>query len=187
MNATPSTASRKHKRSEAETLTLDQIAQRINDAGAEYAQAIKDSLTQAVLIGKYATWAKERVAHGQFIPWMEANVKFSRGWIRLCVRAYEAHTMLMERHDGSEILARVTSVEGLARMRAALVRDDPDPLEPTVRGIIGRPVMSGMTPELRAMYDDIRRLTSAIKAGSDYPHAWRELQRIAQKSPKPSK
>jgi hypothetical protein len=85
-----------------------------NQLHAEILGAAKTTLEKALQIGAILTKQKRKLAHGEWMPWLKANVKFSQGTANNYMRVYthheqtkgasnlsEAYQLLPKRGDGS--------------------------------------------------------------------------------------
>src|SRR5262245_38957693 len=63
------------------------LAEKINAAHAACEQALKAGLSHALTAGKLLVEAKAKVKHGEWLPWLKANVRFSertaQGYMRV--------------------------------------------------------------------------------------------------------
>ncbi len=56
---------------------LPELAAQINAAHVECEHALKAGLARALKVGQLLVAAKQRVGHGQWLPWLKTNVHFS--------------------------------------------------------------------------------------------------------------
>jgi hypothetical protein len=66
------------------------------EANAEYdgfVASLGDTIARAIKLGGILTEIKGRLRHGEWIPWVEANLKFNRVQAWKCMRAYDCREM----------------------------------------------------------------------------------------------
>lgn len=68
--------------------SLADLAARINAAHEAAAAALKSSVTHAMQAGELLLEAKEKVDHGEWLPWLKANFPFSDRTARLYMQIY---------------------------------------------------------------------------------------------------
>jgi hypothetical protein len=112
---------------------IDAVLHEMQDAIADFQDSYNNTMDAALRVGRAANRAKNLLPHGDYTPWLVANFgedsarPMSVQWIRTCVRAADAMASIKGRDDEAEILASVTSVEGVAALLPRLERGE-DPL-----------------------------------------------------------
>ena len=57
--------------------TIDADAQEINKLHKEILSGLRTTVRQAIRVGKLLTERKKKCQHGEWLPWLKANVQFS--------------------------------------------------------------------------------------------------------------
>ncbi len=97
--------------------TPTDCAREMNKAIDEFKASFDKGIQAAIKVGHFALTAKELLPHGQFIPWLDANVKGMSGtWVRVCMRAASSWDQLADRADRLDLLIQAGSVERVAAM-----------------------------------------------------------------------
>jgi hypothetical protein len=73
--------------------SLPDLAARINVEHAACLASARHAITRAVEVGRLLTEAKGQLAHGEWIPWVEANLEFNRVQAWKYMRAYDRREM----------------------------------------------------------------------------------------------
>lgn len=60
------------------TRTLDALAKRINAIHGQIITSVRTTLDAAISLGELLTRAKEQLAHGEWLPWLERSCEFDR-------------------------------------------------------------------------------------------------------------
>jgi len=74
---------------------LERLAQQINEAHEEVASSFGHSLKHAIRAGELLTKAKGKLDHGQWLPWLERNIRFSDETARTYRNIAENKTVLL--------------------------------------------------------------------------------------------
>jgi len=80
-------------------------AKKINDLHKEIFGAVKMTLDKAIQIGKLLTECKGKIPHGEWMSWMEKNLKFSNETASRYMRVYE--------HRAEEKFVTMTNLTGV--------------------------------------------------------------------------
>ena len=75
---------------------LSALAARINEEHEQCLSAARASLAHALEAGRLLTEAKSCVAHGGWLPWLQANCHFSERTAQLYLRVWKARKQLAE-------------------------------------------------------------------------------------------
>ncbi len=107
--------SRPGYREEKQTLpSIDSDIQKIQGLHESIGANLNNALQNAILIGEILTKKKRELPHGSFIPWIEANLPFSRMTANKYVRLFEAKDQLPNVNSGlhlTEALKLLTANE----------------------------------------------------------------------------
>jgi hypothetical protein len=110
---------------------LAQLAEWINAAHAAAEDSLRAGLQHARATGTLLIEAKAKVAHGQWIPWLEKNVRFSVRTAQAFMRVADRWPELEAKAQG---LAHLTFEDGLKLLAApAEEADKPDRIEDVSR------------------------------------------------------
>jgi len=110
------------------TAPLADLAERINAAHQQCEQALKAGLAHALEAGRLLLEAKGQVEHGQWLPWVEANCRFSERTAQAYMRVVRSLPELEAKAQGLADLTFEQSVELLA----SPCQDDERPEDPFV-------------------------------------------------------
>jgi hypothetical protein len=103
---------------------LVDLAQRINHEHQQTESALRASLEHARTAGQLLLEAKEKLAHGQWLPWLEANVQAS-------VRSCQAYMRVAREWD--RLQAKSATVAHLSYREALAALAEPQPAKRAVR------------------------------------------------------
>lgn len=78
----------------AESKELQQLAANINAAHAKVESSFGHSLQHAIRAGELLAEAKERLPHGEWLPWLEKNVRFSQRNAYVYITAFENRELI---------------------------------------------------------------------------------------------
>lgn len=96
---------------------LDAAKRKALDLQLEFLGAKKDFLLVGVEWGTSIALVKATIGHGKFTPWVESELKVTRGWAATLMRAAEAYGYLMQMYSQLDICEGCSSIEHLALMR----------------------------------------------------------------------
>jgi N6-adenosine-specific RNA methylase IME4 len=104
-------------------LSLEAIAQEINELHGELCAVGKISVEKAIRIGELLVKAKGRIRHGRWLPWLAENVAFShdtaRNYVRLFGLKDSKLRMFRNLTDGYALVGKQADKEEKANQRAA--------------------------------------------------------------------
>ena len=107
------------------TKLLKSLAGRINDTHAAAGASFQAGVQRAMDAGRLLIEAKEKVGHGEWLPWLRANCEFSE-------RTAQAYMRVAKR--AGELEANPQRVADLPLREALALLTAPQPQEPTVEG-----------------------------------------------------
>ncbi len=96
---------------------LDAAKYKALELQREFLGAKKDFILVGVEWGSAISQVKANIGHGKFIPWVESELKVTRGWAATLMRSAEAYGYLMQMYSQLHICENVSSIEHLALMR----------------------------------------------------------------------
>lgn len=97
------------------TSIKDQDVEKIEGLHVSIGANLNNALQNAILIGEILTRKKRELTHGTFIPWIEANLPFSRMTANKYMRLFESKHKLSNVNSGlhlTEALKLLTSNAG---------------------------------------------------------------------------
>lgn len=132
------------------------LAEKINEAVRDAEDHLREATLRAIQIGRDLAFAKSVVAHGQFVPWLEANVD-------LAPRTARAYMRLAARYEGldHETATRVAVLPVREALRAVET-----PAEPTKKGPRSGYVTSANRTDAQRAGDTLIKAATALRETS---------------------
>jgi Protein of unknown function (DUF3102) len=118
-----------------ELATGDPIANRINERHAHIITLGLEALSEALAIGEDLTKQKAKLKHGEWLPWLEANVLFEQKTAWRYMKCYEHRDKLGSVPNLSDAYKLIDKLERAEHPQLKKAKDpEPQPkLEPTSR------------------------------------------------------
>lgn len=117
---------------------LAELAEEIKSEDAKLVPIVEQALTRIVRNGNRLIEAKRLLDHGEYLPWVEQTLGYTRAWAAVCVNAANAEALWLAHCDGDRELltvdmeeAGVRSAEGLAK-KLPILKAGGDPMQAPV-------------------------------------------------------
>ena len=98
----------------SELVTIDSAGEELNRLHGEIETSMRRTVEQAIRAGEILSKVKDRLAHGEFLPWIRANCSFSRKTADNYRRLY----------DYSDKMARVANLQEAYRQIETIEKQD---------------------------------------------------------------
>jgi hypothetical protein len=150
-------------------LTLSELAAGLRVAHAAVAEGFRQAMGFAITAGKILALAKERVAHGAWLPWLSANTRISPRMAQRYMRFAE-NAALLETHDLADLT--FTRAEELISPKANTTREShlpaptPAPCVPDIPKLIPAPAeespITASAPRIEILLPEPKHLFEAV-------------------------
>ena len=108
------------------TLILNADAKEINQLHGEIMAAVKTTLEKAIRIGELLTERKKKCQHGEWLPWLKANVQMDQKSVWRYMQIFEHREKLGNLPNLTEALQLINEVRVTIK-KAKAPKDQPEP------------------------------------------------------------